>query len=198
MSGKNLAGRKFGRLTVLKQSDREDIYICKCACGTEVLLYRSQLVHRIKRHCGCLAGCLTFRITAHTRRIMNGRRNHVLLTPEYYSWRSMLARCYKKYVDNYATYGGRGISVCHRWARRGGKGFQNFLVDMGPRPVGMTLDRISPFKNYFKANCRWATSDIQQWNKRCYWLNGKPPALLSDPLYATHVQVAQDLDAPLF
>jgi len=141
----------------------------------------------------------TFRITSHTRHYLSAAGTHrVLQTPEFQTWRSMMDRCYVKGCTAYPHYGALGVSVCSRWAIKGGQGFRNFLVDMGARPVGMTLDRINPFKNYFKANCRWAMADIQQWNKRRHWLNGKPPEMLNDPLYATHVKVAQDLDAALF
>jgi hypothetical protein len=197
--GVNLVGRKFGRLIVLNRTERPDIYECRCACGNEVTLFRSQLMYRVKRHCGCLSPPSSFRITAHTRHYVGSAGNpSVLQTPEYQTWRSMMDRCYVEGCTSYPYYGALGVSVCPRWAIKGGKGFQNFLTDMGARPVAMTLDRVNPFLNYFKANCRWATRDIQCWNKRRHWLNGKPPEILADPLYATHVKVAQDLDAPLF
>jgi hypothetical protein len=44
--------------------------------------------------------------------------------------------------------------------------FENFLRDMGDRPPGRTLDRISPFRGYEKANCRWATPETQTENRR--------------------------------
>jgi hypothetical protein len=162
MSGANLVGRKFGRLTVVKKADREDIYQCRCACGTGVVLYRSQLVFKIKRHCGCLSPPSSFRIASHTRHYFDSLGvPRVLQTPEFQTWRSMLDRCYDiERCTAFPHYGAVGVSVCSRWMIKGGKGFQKFLADMGPRPVGMTLDRINPFKNYFKANCRWATSGI--------------------------------------
>jgi hypothetical protein len=56
----------------------------------------------------------------------------------YAVWRQMLARCYDHNCPNYRWYGARGISVCARWRER----FQNFLDDMGPRPNGLSLDRM--------------------------------------------------------
>lgn len=43
--------------------------------------------------------------------------------------------------------------------------FAGFLKDMGERPAGTTLDRIDPLGNYVKENCRWATRQVQDFNK---------------------------------
>lgn len=56
-----LNGQKFGRLTVIEDSgkryknDNKAIYLCKCDCGNETLVYHSSLVQGKTRSCGCLA-----------------------------------------------------------------------------------------------------------------------------------------------
>lgn len=84
-------------------------------------------------------------------------------TPTYVSWRAMKCRCANISDPSYPRYGAIGISVCDRWANS----FENFLCDMGERPVNASLDRY-PNKNgnYEPSNCRWATPAMQARNKK--------------------------------
>lgn len=80
----------------------------------------------------------------------------------YATWAMMVVRCTAKGGAHYASYGGRGISVCERWQNS----FEDFRDDMGPRPPGTTLDRIDVNGNYEPRNCRWADRKTQSRNKR--------------------------------
>ena len=75
-----------------------------------------------------------------------------LRSSTYITWADMLRRCAEPNNNRYNYYGGRGVTVCERWRK-----FENFLIDMGERPDGMTLDRIENDKGYEPGNCKWST-----------------------------------------
>lgn len=92
-------------------------------------------------------------------KLAGGKTQHRMSrSPTHMSWSSMLSRCRDK---NSPGYGGRGITVDPRWYV-----FRNFLMDMGRRPAGTSIERKDVNGNYCKDNCRWATVKEQCNNKR--------------------------------
>lgn len=86
------------------------------------------------------------------------RQRYVLFT----TWSNVIERCYNPTASNFEHYGGRGIQMDERWLNS----FDAFAADMGPRPEGLSLDRIDVNGNYGPQNCRWADRFTQARNKR--------------------------------
>lgn len=199
-SGTSLKGKKFGRLTVLHETAVEDIYSCRCACGTEVELYRSQLIKRVVTHCGCqvterrkiqVYGKYPLRYKHLRSYQTKSGRIRCRCTGEYLSYRQMLNRCSYKTLAVYEHYGARGIEVCPRWRAKGRQGFVNFLDDLGARPVGRTLDRINVQGHYEPDNCRWADQSTQVSNRRMYLFEeGQEPPVVPLDIAEAEEQLA--------
>ena len=83
------------------------------------------------------------------------------------TWKAMISRCENPRDPAFRNYGGRGIRVCDRW-----HDLAVFVADierwLGPRPEGMTLDRILNSHDYRLDNVRWATWSQQLRNRRPY------------------------------
>jgi hypothetical protein len=164
-----IAGKKFGRLTVIKYVG-DGRWECVCDCGNAVTPY-GRAVARVKtKSCGCY------------RKDNTGKLNNthgMSKTKEYQIWASMIARCHIPSATGYERWGGRGISVCARWRNS----FTDFLADMGNRPTDKhSIDRINNEGIYEPANCRWATRSEQAKNvrprketinKNTVWFDGK-------------------------
>ena len=137
-------GDKIGSLIVIQRVlyPLKGVYWeCQCVCGNRPIV-RGNKLGRIKS-CGC---------NQHHGKLhkTHGKSE----TRAYRTWNRMKTRCdtphYKK----------RGIVVCEEW-----KDFINFYRDMGEPDDNQSLDRIDNNKGYYKENCRWTTSKVQQNNR---------------------------------
>jgi hypothetical protein len=82
-------------------------------------------------------------------------------TPEYRAYIDAKSRCTNPNAVRYYTHGGRGIKFLFT-------SFDEFITALGPRPEGMTLDRIDNDGHYEPSNVRWATPSQQMSNRRRY------------------------------
>lgn len=158
---RDLAGMKFGLLTVIRQSGRaakrEVIWRCRCACGGKTDVVGTSLTRGATKSCGCAMPAMV-----QTARTTHGDTKRGDTSPEFRVWQGMIARCENQKHRSFKRYGGRGISVCARWRNS----YEAFLVDMGRRPTPQhQIDRVDNEKGYEPGNCRWATASEQARNR---------------------------------
>ena len=145
-------GDRFGMLTAVV-AIKPKLWRCLCDCGQDTIVDQWRLVRSLNYSCGC-ARRARFLTHGDTR------------TATWRSWANMIRRCYQKNHPTFLHYGSRGIAVCERW-----RNFESFLADMGQRPPGMSIERKDVDGNYEPANCKWATTDEQNNNKRTtHWV----------------------------
>lgn len=151
----DLTGKRFGQLVALRRIENAPGYgqarwLFLCDCGNETAQFGYSVVHQKVVSCGC------WRKAAFTN-LKHGKTR----SREFNSWTAMRQRCLNHSCQEFENYGGRGITICDEWSD-----FQRFLNDMGPRPDGLSLERIRNNEGYHPGNCRWATREDQVRNRR--------------------------------
>lgn len=156
-------GDRFGRLTVIKESDRQyghRYILCQCDCGNTKTINLNSLVVGTSNSCGCLR----------RERIAKMNYKHGLTKRNddierlYNIWTNMKRRCFNPKDKGFRNYGSRGIRVCDEWMNDYNK-FREWSLSHGYSD-NLTIDRINNDGDYEPSNCRWTTMQVQSNNTR--------------------------------
>lgn len=149
----------MGYLTLLTRQGAFGTYSCSCGAVKQIRV-NSVRSGRTKS-CGCLRKKMC------ALRGKANKKHGATGTFLYGVWRGMLTRCYNQ-ATKYKYWNGTGVKVI--W-----KSFEDFRCDMetsykkhikqhGRKKT--SIDRIDPSGHYARENCRWATPQQQQTNRR--------------------------------
>lgn len=156
---RDLTGKKFGRLTVIRELPERKhhsvLWLCRCECGNEVKVKSSNLNSGRSQSCGCLR--VEHSIKAHQTHKKSDTKLFAV-------WCSMRFRCNNPNDKSYHNYGARGIRVCDEWTNSFSS-FYNWALSNGYND-GLTIDRINNDGNYEPSNCRWVSRKVQGNNSR--------------------------------
>jgi hypothetical protein len=171
----DLTGRIFTNLLVLGRAPKGKSYDskweCICRCGTPRIVYGLSLKNGTTKSCRCYAAERMRKMkTTHGM----SRHKNPDNCREYVSWLAAKGRCFNAFNNKYHNYGGRGITMCHKWH----KSFRSFYRDMGQCPPNHSIDRINNngnyscgkcpqcLQNHWTFNCKWSTPKEQANNRR--------------------------------
>lgn len=156
---RDLTGEKFGIFTVIRRTERpnhlkkrESYWLCRCECGNEQVINNSRLKLYVKcERCGMSNDVLPI------VKIKN-------------IWLKMVSRCNNPNDRLYVNYGGRGIKLSEKWDTFDGfcrDMFDSFVKHIEAHGIDNTsIERIDVNKGYNVENCKWATIQEQNMNKR--------------------------------
>lgn len=162
-------GARFWRLLVTwfwKNKRWHNTVLCKCDCWKDVVTKRYSLTHW-QESCSCKQ-YEDNKVRAYKHGMWGTWRK----------WRT--SRFYTIYYDIKARTNGKPLrkqDKCYEWVKCLWKDFNEFAEDMLESynnhvklfwEKDTTIDRINPYKDYCKENCRWATLKEQANNKKIF------------------------------
>ena len=158
----DMIGKRYGRLTVISQSESIKpgrlMWLCKCDCGNECVARGISLRRGDRKSCGCLSS------ENARQRALEHVTHGQSKTRLYQIWFNMRSRCNKVSNSDDHRYGARGIKVCEEWDNSF-KSFYDWSMANGYQD-DLTIDRIDNDSNYAPHNCRWVNSKVQNNNTR--------------------------------
>lgn len=162
MKKDNLKGRRFGRLTVLKDSGKRKrgfvAWLCKCNCGNLVEARSDNLKSGNTESCGCLN-----REKLREKLFKHGGAG----TRLYRIWANIKSRCCNPKAYGYKYHGRKGIIVCPEW-KNDFVAFRNWALNNGYADNLFTI-RVDKSGNYEPSNIQFLTkseSIRKQWRER--------------------------------
>lgn len=142
-------GEVFGSWTILEESPKkkEMHYLCRCSCGTERTVSKSNL--SLGKTTSCNLGSCKSLATTH------GMTAH----PLYSIWHGIKYRLANP-VGNNACYA--GIQLSKEWLSF--ENFYSWAMETGYQP-GLSIDREDRTGDYTPQNCRWVDQVVQSQNR---------------------------------
>jgi hypothetical protein len=151
---KDIAGQKFGRLTVIYRVPHDGTarvakWLCVCECGHEHIAFGNHLRSGVTTEC--------------TECWRSKRPNRYETKTRLYGiWTGMRKRCQNEAVASWKHYGAKGIAVCDEWQDY--QAFKAWALTHG-YANDLTIERINPNIGYIPSNCEWITKSEN--SRRC-------------------------------